>query len=61
VNVEDAKAHIEFEAPAPEYDSSGVDVSLIRWRLSLTPAERLEVLEDRVNDILSIRERNAKS
>jgi hypothetical protein len=37
----------------------GVDLTLIRWMLSLTPAERLEYLEQRVNDILSIRELNA--
>lgn len=60
MSVEDSKAVVEFEAPAPEYDSSGVDVSLIRWMLSLKPAERLEFLEDRVNDILAIRERNAR-
>ena len=28
------------------YGSDGVDVTLIRWMLSLTPAERLAVLED---------------
>ena len=39
--------------------ADGVDLTLIRWMLSLTPAERLEYLEQRVNDILSIRELNA--
>ncbi len=29
--------------------SDGVDVSLIEWMLSLTPAERLEVLQDFVD------------
>ncbi len=28
------------------YGSDGVDVTLIRWMLSLTPAERLAVLQD---------------
>ena len=28
------------------YGSDGVDLSLIRWMLSLTPAERLAVLQD---------------
>jgi hypothetical protein len=36
-----------------------VDLTLIRWMLSLSPAERLEYLEERINDILSIRELNA--
>lgn len=45
--------------PLPEYTPEGVDVSLVRWMLSLTPGERLEFLEDRIEDILAIRERNA--
>jgi hypothetical protein len=36
-----------------------VDLSLIRWMLSLTPAERLRFLEERVDEILAIRELNA--
>jgi len=47
------------QAPAPDYSEDGVDLSLIRWMLSLTPAQRLEFLEDHVNEILAIRERNA--
>jgi hypothetical protein len=46
-------------ADLTDYSPDGVDLTLIRWMLSLTPAERLEFLEERVNDILSIRERNA--
>jgi len=46
-------------APAPDYSEDGVDLSLIRWMLSLTPAERLAVLEQHINDILAIRELNA--
>ncbi len=42
-----------------DYSPDGVDLTLIRWMLSLTPAERLEYLEQRVNDIISIRELNA--
>jgi hypothetical protein len=44
---------------APDYSPSGVDLSLIRWMLALTPAERLELLEDRINEIERIRKRNA--
>ena len=39
-------------------DENGVDLTLIRWMLSLTPAERLDVLQDFVNDVLEIRELN---
>ena len=28
------------------YDASGVDVTLIQWSLSLTPAERMQCLQD---------------
>lgn len=31
------------------YDSNGVDLSLIDWMLSLTPAQRLSVLQDAIN------------
>ncbi len=52
---------IEGDPPAPEYDENGVDLSLIRWFLSLTPTERLRFLEARTNEILAIRERNART
>ena len=47
------------QARLTDYSTDGVDLTLIRWMLSLTPAERLEYLEERVNDIISIRELNA--
>jgi len=37
------------EAPEFPYDSSGVDVTLIRWMLDMTPAERLQVLQSFVD------------
>ena len=50
----------EESAPLPDYSSDGVDLSLIRWSLSLSPAERLAFLEDRIADILKIRALNAR-
>ncbi len=47
-------------APLPDYSEDGVDLTLIRWMLSLTPAERLNFLEDRITDILAIRALNAR-
>jgi hypothetical protein len=44
-----------------DYSPDGVDLTLIRWMLSLTPAERLDFLEERVNEIISIRELNART
>ena len=42
-----------------DHSEDGVDLTLIRWMLSLTPAQRLQFLEQQVNDILTIRELNA--
>jgi hypothetical protein len=53
-------AELPGDPPAPEYSEDGVDLSLIRWFLSLTPAERLEFAERQVNEILAIRQLNAK-
>jgi hypothetical protein len=52
-----------FMTPAeqPEYSADGVDLTLIRWMLSLTPAERLEFLEQHINCILEIQELNGRS
>ena len=44
-----------------DYSPDGVDLTLIRWMLSLTPAERLEFLEERINEIIAIRELNARA
>ena len=43
------------------YSEDGVDLTLIRWMLSMTPAERLDTLQQNVNSLLSIRERNLKT
>lgn len=39
----------------PTHSEDGVDLTLIRWMLSLTPAERLEVLQNNVRSILRLR------
>lgn len=54
-------ASAEQPDPHPESSEDGVDLSLIRWMLSLTPAERLEFLEDQINAVLEIRELNART
>ena len=45
--------------PLTDYSEDGVDLTLIRWMLSLTPAERLQFLQRQVNAILAIRKLNA--
>ena len=37
------------------YSEEGVDLTLIRWMLSMTPAERLQVLQQNVRSILRLR------
>jgi hypothetical protein len=52
------------EAPAgrlssdsrPTHSEDGVDLTLIRWMLSLTPGERLETLQSTVRSILRLRD-----
>jgi hypothetical protein len=38
-------------SPLTDYSEVGVDLTLIRWMLSLTPLERLQFHEARINDI----------
>lgn len=55
----DSQGRVEEPAPLPDYSEDGVDLTLIRWMLSLTPAERLQVLEEWVDGMLAIRGLNA--
>ena len=52
----DAESSLENE---PAYSEGGVDLTLIRWILSLTPAERLEVLQQSVESLMSLRDARA--
>ncbi len=49
---------VSDSAPLVDYSEEGVNLTLIRWMLSLTPIERLQFHEARINDILTIRELN---
>ena len=57
----DAESRMEpdDQTQLTDYSEDGVDLTLVRWMLSLTPAERLQVLQQHVNRILSIRKLNA--
>ena len=48
-------------AERPTHSEDGVDLTLIRWFLTLTPAERLHVLQQNVRSILELREKLKKS
>ena len=50
----------EREQTSSQYSSDGVDVSLIHWMLSLTPAERLRTLQQHVNSVLRLRDEQTR-
>lgn len=41
--------------PPPEYAEDGVDLTLIRWMLSLTPGERLQALQSTLDSLARLR------
>jgi len=45
----------------PAYSEDGVDLTLIRWMLSLTPAERLATLQQYVDSVLSVSAWNSET
>jgi len=46
--------------PVLDIAPDGIDLSLIRWMLSLTPMERLESLQDLVDGVLALRDGRVK-
>jgi hypothetical protein len=55
----DLDGKVAAPAPLPDYSEDGVDLTLVRWMLSRTPAERLQLLEEWVDDVAALRELNA--
>ena len=51
----DAKI-IYIEKDQEQISADGVDLTLIRWMLSLTPMERLQTLQNNVRSILRLRD-----
>jgi len=45
----------------PAYSEDGVDLTLIRWMLSMTPAERLQTLQQNITSIGKLRDVKADS
>ena len=54
-----AASYSEKKVSTPEvtqdYSDDGVDLTLIRWMLSLSPEHRLQVLQDAVRSVMSLR------
>ena len=51
--------HSSDTEPVPHrcYGADGVDVSLIRWMLALSPSQRLQVLQDTVRSLMELKRR----
>ena len=47
--------------PEPDYSEDGVDLTLIRWMLSLTPTDRLEVLQSAVRSLTRLKDGTFRS
>ena len=46
---------ILLKGSEPTHSEDGVDLTLIRWMLSMTPVERLQTLQQNVQAILRLR------
>ena len=57
--VVDSDDNTISEAVLTDYSEDGVDLTLIRWMLSLTPDQRLQFLEEPINEVLTVRQLNA--
>ncbi len=49
------------EAGLPAYSPDGVDLTLIRWMLEMTPVQRLDVLQAMARFVLEARAANDKA
>ena len=54
-NLQDSDEIRHAQTDKPTYSEDGVDLTLIRWMLSMTPAERLQVLQQNVSSTLRLR------
>lgn len=48
-------SHDESQNETRTFSDDGVDLTLIRWMLSLTPAERLAVLQSNMRSLEALR------
>ena len=51
----DAK-ETDIDRDQEQISADGVDLTLIRWMLSMTPMERLQTLQNNVRSILRLRD-----
>lgn len=58
-DVSGASAELEESLMEGAFSDDGVDLTLIRWMLSLSPLKRLEAAQDMVDTLWTIREASA--
>jgi len=58
ISEERPKEETWLAEPAPVMTHDGIDLTLIRWMLSLTPWERLQVLQRHIEAIRRLRDVN---
>lgn len=59
--IDNSSPEIIYEVPGrPAYSEDGVDLTLIRWSLSLSPAERLRMLRRRAASLERMRDARAR-
>lgn len=54
--VADDESWADSDPSAAAFSEDGVDLTLIRWMLSLTPTERLQAAQDMVDTVWALRE-----
>lgn len=59
--TKDPQAPPSGEAMLRAYDDRGVDLTLIDWMLSLTPEQRLRVLQQSVRSLTRLRDAKTSS
>ena len=56
MEIKNKKREVIFESEEKAYSEDGVDLTLIRWMLSLSPTERLKILQKNVYSIMSLQD-----
>lgn len=56
MEIQNKKREVIFEAEENAYSEDGVDLTLIRWMLSLSPTERLKNLQQNVRNIMRLQD-----
>lgn len=56
LKIQNNKIEVIFKGEEKAYSEDGVDLTLIRWMLSLSPAERLKNLQANIRSIMRLQD-----